>query len=210
MNFEASERLAGPAPATIKPAALRKVTRHKVHVAHHMPGRVRMKIPTAKGDHMAMAKIAESFRAAPGVESVSVNPDTGSLLMKYSAARRDEVHAQLSARLGDHYRPPETEYDKLADNIGREAEFLAEHSHAARVVVDAFMTLDASIKRRTDNYVDLKIVLAVVIVGGTMFEVGLAAATPVWLTLAVFSVNHMVQLHQHQLMRDKEEAAIPA
>ncbi len=192
-------------------AAKTKPARHKLHVAHHTLGRVRLKIPTAKGDAKALQAIAETFRATPGVDSVAVNAETGSLVMKYSAATRDAVHARLGAHLGEDFKPPETEIDKLADNIGREAEFLAEHSHTARIIVDFFMKLDASIKRHTDNYIDLKIVLAALIVGGTMFEVGIAAATPVWLTLAVFSVNHMVQLHQHQLMRDEQSAAaVPA
>jgi len=182
--------------------------RHKLHVAHHTPGRVRMKVPTAKGDPESLRVIADSFAAVPGVDSVEINPTTGSLTLKYSATRQAEVHANLGARIGDDYKPPETEIDKLTDNIAREAEFLAEHSHTARMIVDFFMRLDSAIKSHTDNYVDLKILLAAVIVGGTIFEVGMSAATPVWLTLAVFSVNHMVQLHQHQLMREAHGQAV--
>ena len=40
---------------------------------------------------------------------------------------------------------------------------------------------------------DLKIVLAVGIAGFTIFEVGATAATPVWVTLSVFALNHMIQ-----------------
>ncbi len=189
--------------------AVRKQARHRLHVAHHTPGRVRMKIPTAKGDPDALRAIAESFGAVPGVESVDVNPTTGSLTLKYSATRQLEVHASLGQKIGDDYQPPETDIDKMSDNIAREAEFLAQHSHSARLIVDFFTRLDAEIKKRSDNFVDLKIVLAAVIITGTIFEVGMAAATPVWLTLAVFSVNHMVQLHQHQLMRDSTAAAAP-
>lgn len=184
--------------------------RHKLHVAHHTPGRVRMKIPTAKGDPEAMAKIADAFARTPGVEKVSANPVTGSVLVHYCAERREEVRADFLATHGTDYDPPATEIDKLTDNIQREAEFLAQHSHTAAVIVDFFTQLDAGIKRHTDNYVDLKIVLAATIVAGTLMEVGMAAATPVWLTLAVFSVNHMVQLHQHQLMRDAEHRVVPA
>jgi hypothetical protein len=198
---------AGLPPA---PAAKKSPARHKLHVAHHTPGRVRMKIPSAKGDPEAMRVIAESFGGVPGVESVTVNPTTGSLTLTYSATRQVEVHAHLGEKIGDDYQPPETEIDKLSDNIAREAEFLAEHSHSARMIVDFFTLLDRELKRRSHNYVDLKIVLAAIIVGGAMFEVGIAAATPVWLTLAVFSINHMVQLHQHQLMREKTGAAVPA
>ena len=70
-----------------------KKARHKVHVAHHTPGRVRMKIPTAKGDAKTLNKIAQSFLAVPGVEKVEVNPATGSLVVKYSAARPQQAMA---------------------------------------------------------------------------------------------------------------------
>ncbi len=195
---------------TLAPTTKKSPARHKLHVAHHTPGRVRMKIPSAKGDPEALRVIAESFGGVPGVESVAVNPTTGSLTLKYSTTRQVEVHAHLGDRIGDDYQPPETEIDKLSDNIAREAEFLAEHSHSARMIVDFFTLLDRELKRRSNNYVDLKIVLAAIIVGGTMFEMGMAAATPVWLTLVVFSVNHMVQMHQHQLMREAAGAAVPA
>ena len=194
----------------LAPAAKKPHARHKLHVAHHTPGRVRMKIPSAKGDPESLRLIAESFGGVPGVESVAVNPTTGSLTLKYNSTRQVDIHAHLGERIGEAYQPPETEIDKLSDNIAREAEFLAEHSHTARMIVDFFTLLDRELKRRSNNYVDLKIVLAAIIVGGAMFEVGIAAATPVWLTLAVFSINHMVQLHQHQLMRESTEAGAPA
>jgi cation transport ATPase len=169
-----------------------------------------MKIPTAKGDPEALRAIAESFGSVSGVESVDVNPTTGSLTLKYRATRQVEVHANLGQRIGDDYRPPQTDIDKFSDNIAREAEFLAQHSHSAKLIVDFFAHLDAEIKRRSDNFVDLKIILAALFITGAIFEVGMAAATPVWLTLAVFSVNHMVQLHQHQLMRESSAACAPA
>jgi hypothetical protein len=184
--------------------------RHKIHVAHHTHGRVRMKVPTAKGNPEEMARIAETFVGTPGVRKVEANPVTGSLVVHYAAERRAEIRASILNSHGTDFEPPETEIDKLTGNIEREAKFLAEHSHTAAVIVDFFAKLDAGIKRNTDNYVDLKIVLAAAIVAGTMMEVGMAAATPVWLTLCVFSVNHMVQLHQHQLMRESAQSAVPA
>ncbi len=32
----------------------------------------------------------------------------------------------------------------------------------------------------------------------TVFEVGATAATPVWVTLAIFTVNHFIQMHEQQ------------
>jgi hypothetical protein len=32
----------------------------------------------------------------------------------------------------------------------------------------------------------------------TVFEVGATAATPVWVTLAIFTVNHFIEMHERQ------------
>jgi hypothetical protein len=93
----------------------------------------------------------------------------------------------------------DTELDKLANSIEAEAEFLARHSHSARVVVDFVKKLDREIKRATGNNVDLKIVFALAIIGFTVFEVGATSATPVWVTLAIFTVNHFIEMHERQL-----------
>jgi hypothetical protein len=37
------------------------------------------------------------------------------------------------------------------------------------------------------------------IIGLTVFEVGATAATPVWVTLAIFTVNHFIEMHERQL-----------
>ena len=47
--------------------------------------------------------------------------------------------------------------------------------------------------------IDLKILLAVGIVGLTVFELGAGAATPVWLTLTVFSLDHVIEMQQAQV-----------
>ena len=36
------------------------------------------------------------------------------------------------------------------------------------------------------------------IIALTVFEVGATAATPVWVTLAIFTVNHFIEMHERQ------------
>ncbi len=98
----------------------------------------------------------------------------------------------------DARRGADTELDKLTGSIEAEAEFLASHSHTARAVVDFVKKIDHEIKLATNNNLDLKIVFAVGIICLTVFEVGATAATPVWVTLAIFTVNHFIQLHEQQ------------
>jgi hypothetical protein len=135
------------------------MTKLKFNVAHQVPGRVRMKVPAAKGNPDLLQQIAETFATIPGIERITVNPATGSVVMHYDVHRHDEFHG----RFQDHVEqaggmgPPLTEIDQFARRIEEEAEFLARHPQSARAVVDFFKHCDREIRGATDNYVDLKI-----------------------------------------------------
>jgi hypothetical protein len=169
------------------------MTKMKLQIAHQVPGRIRMKVGAAKANPELLEQIKETFLVIPGVEQVTINPATGSVVLHYDVDRHDEFHGRLEHHTGGHYKAPTNEIDALANKIQQEAEFLAEHSHAAKVVVDFFRTTDQQIKIASGNAVDLKMVLACGIAGFTILEVGANAATPVWVTLAMFGLNHLIE-----------------
>jgi hypothetical protein len=59
---------------------------------------------------------------------------------------------------------------------------------------DFFKNVGGRVKAATGNVIDLKILLAVGIIGFTVLEVGANAATPVWVTLVIFSLNHFIEM----------------
>jgi hypothetical protein len=125
----------------------------KLQIAHQVPGRIRMKVPSAKGDPVLLEEIQKAFSAIPGIEQVAVNAETGSVALKYDADRRDDFHAGFTDRFNEHgghvpaHRPPPSnEIDALAAKIQQEADFLAEHSAAAKAVVDFCKHWDCEIK----------------------------------------------------------------
>lgn len=186
------------------------MTKLKLQIAHQVPGRIRMKVGSAKDNPELLEQIKETFSVIPGVEQVTVNPATGSVVLHYDVDRHDEFHGRLEHHTGGHQRPPPTnEIDALADKIQQEAEFLAENSHTARAVVDFFKEVDLQIKAASSNTVDLKIVLAVGIAGFTILEVGATAATPVWVTLAMFGLNHLIEANTPEA-REAEGAGATA
>ena len=187
------------------------MTTMKVKIAHQVPGRIRLKVPKAKDNPELIEQIKLMFTVIPGVEEVTVNPVTGSVVVHYDTDRHDEFHGKLQDHTGGHPKPPNNEIDALATKIQQEAEYLAEHSHTARVVVDYCKDFDRGIKIATGNAVDLKIVLAAGIAGFTLLEVGATAATPVWVTLSVFALNHMIQAGPGEDADgpDEEEAFAP-
>lgn len=174
------------------------MTKLKLHIAHQVPGRIRMKVPSAKGNPDLLRQISEPFCAIPGVEEVTVNPATGSVVVHYDADQHDDFHGHFQHHYGralPEDSPPKTELDELANKIEAEAEFLARNSQSARAIVDCFKRIDREIKVATNNTIDLKIVFAAGIIGFTLIEVGATAATPVWVTLAVFGLNHFIEMH---------------
>ena len=68
-------------------------------------------------------------------------------------------------------------------------------------IVDFFKQVDQQIKTGSHNTVDLKIVLAFGIAGFTIMEVGANAATPVWVTLAMFGLNHLIEANTPEARR---------
>ncbi|MFY9658322.1 MAG: HMA2 domain-containing protein [Methylocystis sp.] len=179
-------------------------------VEHQTAGRVRMKVPAGKGNAELLQQIGETFAGIPGIERVTANPTTGSLVLHYDRGKHESVHRHLRGHMGeDAYEPPPTQIDELASKIEREAEFLAEHSHTARTIVHICKRLDREIKLRTHNVADLKIGLAGAIVGLSILEIGATAATPVWLTLGVFTLNHFVELQRHHALEEKVDRQAP-
>src|SRR6516165_4450335 len=132
------------------------MTKMSLKIEHQVPGRVRMKIPAGKGNPDLLKQISEIFGIIPGIEEITVNPTTGSVVLRYDADRHDEFHGsfrQHYSALGAVHgsanggmRGAETDLDKLTNSIKTEAEFLARHSHAARAIVDFVKMLNREIK----------------------------------------------------------------
>lgn len=190
------------------------MTKMNLKVEHQVPGRVRMKIPAGKGNAELLKQISDVFAVIPGIEDIVINPTTGSVIINYDTDFHDEFHGAFREHHAAHnaahgYGVPgvkhgaETEFDKLTNTIEAEAEFLASHSHSARAVVDFVKMIDHGIKNASNNNIDLKIVFAGGIIALTVLEVGATAATPVWVTLSLFTVNHFIELHERQSIAGK-------
>lgn len=166
--------------------------RPTAYIVHHIPGRVRIRIPDAKNDPDLIEKIRSDTCRARGVENVQCNPTTGSLLIRYDAALLRNFEETLS-------KDPALTFELIADpadppNDGRRAR-AHRHSHTAQGIVDLFTEVDDAIKAATDNQLDLKILLPVSIGVFGLLALRSSAATPLWLTLIIFSFHSFLTLH---------------
>lgn len=189
------------------------MTKHKakmhLKVEHQTKGRIRLKVPAAKGNPELLTQIKDNFGSIPGVQGIKVNETTGSVTLFYDHEQHQDFHEAIAPHMPEGHMPY-NEYSELAKTVEAEAEYLAEQSHFVRQIVDLFKEVDREIKLLTNNVLDLKLVLIVTIVGLTLFEVGPAAATPVWVTLVVFTLNHFVEMHPPRKDQAAKTAAAPA
>lgn len=175
--------------------------KHKARIEHKIPGRIRMKVPHAKSNPEILKTYATAFSAIPGITRVHPKVETGSIILEYDPKYEAAFHHHLHCACEHHdthvhsESRPGDEIGDIASKIENEAEFLAQHSAVARVTVDFFKNFDREMKVLTDNTVDMKILLAGGLAAFTFFEIGAEAATPMWVTLALFSLNHLTELH---------------
>lgn len=84
-------------------------TTMNVQVAHQVPGRVRLKVPGVKESPELVDQIKQMFNAIPGIEEVTVNPTTGSVVLRYDTDHHDAFHGHLEKHhTGGHERPRPT------------------------------------------------------------------------------------------------------
>ena len=176
-----------------------------VQIAHQMPGRVRFKIPIARDNPELLEQIREAFADMPGLKQSRVKPDAGSIVLIYDPNETAKFEAQLMQswagvaplmprRHSKRRGLPGDEFAKVTRKIEAEAELLAGHSQSARAIVDFFKDADREIKILTNNMIDLKIVLALALAVATFAGIGATAATPMWITLALFALNHFIEM----------------
>ncbi len=72
------------------------------HVAHELPGRLRLRSSRLRRDPVLTEAMAARLRTSPGVLSVTVSPRTGSLLIHHDGApgRADALRAKFAVTSG--------------------------------------------------------------------------------------------------------------
>jgi cation transport ATPase len=173
---------------------------HPANVAHHVKGRLRVRMPKNKRDHASLERVKRSIAPMHGVKSVDVNSSTGSVIVNYDA----DKHADFPSTLARHAEannlftlapPPASEVDEMVETIEKEAEFLAEHSEVARAIVEFMKGLNQEVKKATNNNLDLQVLLPLGLAAYAFLGLEAEVATPLWVTLGLFSFNSFISLH---------------
>jgi Heavy metal associated domain 2 len=172
----------------------------KAYVVHHIPGRMRLKVPRAKGNPAALKEVCEFVSGLPGVSSVEVNAQTGSVLIHYDHNQSPEFHGELRRRAEreDLFSlvPDVKEAEEVMDVVTRDADLLAKRSAAARFVVDTFDGLDLRMKRATNNALSFRVLLLFGVAGYAVFEaIREKTFGPGWLLLVLSAFDSFTRAY---------------
>ena len=165
------------------------------YVHHHIPGRLRLRIPVAKGAEEALREISGALARAPGISRIDYNSITGSILIQYSPAYYGNLRS-LESGLSAAAVPITLNHSHSThDELHHQHYKKNERSVAARKVDAFFKQVDHEIRSATDNEVDLKFILPFGVALLGLMALRYSSTTPLWLTLLIFAFNSFLGLH---------------
>ena len=164
------------------------------YVHHHIPGRLRLRVPGAKGEEDALREISSAIARAPGINQVEYNPVTGSILIQYSPEQYRNIQT-LESSLNASAAPLVVNNSYPAHNEPPQRHRISGRSAAARKVDSFFKQIDREIRIATDNEVDLKFILPFGVAVLGLLALRHSSTTPLWLTLLIFAFNSFLGLH---------------
>jgi Heavy metal associated domain 2 len=156
----------------------------QAHVSHQLPGRLRIKVPAAKGDREVLEEIKVSLLPEDGITDVDINTTTGSVVIHYEP----EFYEGFTARVAEHFRTEQLGTLVLERQSGR--------SEGIHTIKDVFRSLEDKVKRETHDSVDLKELFPLAIAAYDYFFVKRSRSTPMWLTLILFAFSSYMDLHK--------------
>ena len=125
-------------------------------ISHFTPRRLRIKVPEKRRDRAFFDTVAERLATWDSVEGVETNPLTASVLIHFSeperlfveaVAKNDLFDIDFDAAFGDSAAPVITE-----------------------AAVQSFETADHALRRWTQNQIDIRGVLFVLLLAGGIFQ----------------------------------------
>lgn len=134
-------------------------------IAHVSTGRLRVKIPSQKGNLAALKSQGDQIAACPGVLSIEVNPGTGSILL---------IHQTTVSAIADYAR------SKNLFSLEEQTGPKVPSADLRRNLGETFKSIDRQIQNLTDGDMDLKGVAlaALIVMGSAQILTGNAGAIP--------------------------------
>jgi len=122
-------------------------------IAHESKGRLRIKIPTQRGNLGSLKSYGDQIASCPGVLSIEVNPVTGSMLL---------IHQTTAGQIAEYAR------SKNLFSLKEQKSSKEPSADLRRNIGETFKSIDWQIQSLTDGDLDLSgFALVALIVAGT-------------------------------------------
>jgi Heavy metal associated domain 2 len=165
------------------------------YVHHHIPGRLRIRVPAAKGEEELLRELSSAIAKAPGISQVEYSQVTGSILIQYSPQEYRNLDS-LDAGLSASAVPIVVKKVLPAEHPSHDRRHRRGRRSLAATKVDSFFSqLDNEIRSATDDELDLKFILPLVVGVLGIFSLRHSSTTPLWLTLLIFAFHSFLGLH---------------
>lgn len=150
----------------------------QAHLVHQMKGRLRIRIPSAKGHETYFSRVRDSFEECPGVETVEVNHRTASVLF---------LHDSEIASIAKHGHEHEL-FTLKPSEISRKTFF--------GNVTYIFRSFDEKIRRFTRGELDFAgLVFAILLISG-LYQITRGNVTvPPWYTAFWYALGIITRAH---------------
>lgn len=166
----------------------------EAYVQHSLPGRLRLRVPAAKGEEHELREISSAIAKTEGIDHVEYNPITGSILIQYSPERYSSLQA-LESGLSGSAAPISVNNSYPSHDGSQRPRYQRGRSVAAKRVDTFFRQVDHEIRIASDNEIDLKFILPFGVAVLGLLALRYSSATPLWLTLLIFAFNAFLGLH---------------
>ena len=134
-----------------------------------------------------MQAVTDAVAEVPGIERLEANLLTGSVLIHYEVS----AFVRFIGVLTEALEPMLT----LAPAPATDAA-VSSPAQITKGIADSFRYLDGQVKVASSNTIDLRGLVPITAATVSLIMAAESMATPLWVTLAIFSVNSFLQLNQ--------------
>jgi hypothetical protein len=133
---------------------------------------------------------------------VHVNPTSASIVVRY--APTDAVFGDRLAQSADvaswlHLENEDVCLDEIDAALAAGANYLGQHSRLAESIVCTAEQMDFQLRRASDGYLDLKVLLPLGLAVATSLHKSRNRGTPMWLSVGTFAFNAFLSLHRNRI-----------
>lgn len=171
-------------------------------IVHHVPGRLRIKVLGVRAESEFLAAVQSVIGAVHGVDLVRVNPSSSSIVIHYTPS--DTIfhfRLQQDPALGSllELNGEDALLAEIDEAVTASVRYLERHSRLAESIVSTAEQLDSNLRKVSDGYLDLKVLLPLGVAVATSLHKARNRGTPMWLSLSTFAFNAFLSLHRQRI-----------